>query len=197
LFHGIEIKGSCRKGSTWSTFTFKDIRIQNTHWKHLFLLGRVREPTSWLTVSNVESYVWLGYASLSLSLLLSLSRALSLSLVCIHTKKTKLHQLTHASNQTRESRRLHPRPRRRRSVAPRAARRHRDAPLYARVAESCCVLNPSPEPHAWVVAPARTQGGRVGGVPGVSVMYGVSAPIMCGRYWDRGICNCAMCVEKL
>jgi len=87
LFHGIEIKGSCRKGSTWSTFTFKDIRIQNTHWKHLFLLGRVRKPTSWLTVSNVESYVWLGYASLSLSLLLSLSRALSLSLVCIHTKR--------------------------------------------------------------------------------------------------------------
>ena len=90
LFHGIEIKGSCRKGSTWSTFTLKDIRIQNTHWKHLFLLGRVREPASWLSVSDVESYVWLGYASLSLSLLLSLSRALSLSHVCTHThQKTK------------------------------------------------------------------------------------------------------------
>ena len=90
MFHGIEIKGSCRKGSTWSTFTFKDIRIQNTHWKHLFLLGRVREPASWLSVSDVESYVWLGYVSLSLSLLLSLSRALSLSLVCTHThQKTK------------------------------------------------------------------------------------------------------------
>jgi hypothetical protein len=111
---------------------------------------------------------------LSLSLLLSRSRALSLSLVCIQTKQTKVHQLTHASNQTRESRRLHPRPRRRRSVAPRAARRHSDAPLCARVAESCCVLDPSPAPHAWVVAPARTQGGRVGGVPGVSVMSVVS-----------------------
>jgi hypothetical protein len=66
LFHGIEIKGSCRKGSTWSvsTFTFKDIRIQNMHWKHLFLLGRVREPASWLSVrGDVESYVWLGYVS--------------------------------------------------------------------------------------------------------------------------------------
>ena len=90
LFHGIEIKGSCRNGSTWSTFTFKDIRIQNTHWKHLFLLGRVREPASWLSVSDVESYVWLGYASLSLSLLLSLSRALSLSLVCTHTPKDEI-----------------------------------------------------------------------------------------------------------
>ena len=114
----------------------------------------------------------------------------------MHThKKTKLHQLTHASNQTRESRRLHPRPRRRRSVAPHAARRHRDAPLYARVAESCCVLDPSPAPHAWVVAPARTQGGRVGGVPGVSVLSGVSAPRMWGRYWDRGFAP-VPCVKR-
>ena len=90
MFHGIEIKGSCRKGSTWSTFTFKDIRIQNTHWKHLFLLGRVREPASWLSVSDVESYVWLGYVSLSLSLLLSLSRALSLSRMHTHTPKDEI-----------------------------------------------------------------------------------------------------------
>ena len=164
MFHGIEIKGSCRKGSTWSTFTFKDIRIQNTHWKHLFLLGRVREPASWLSVSDVESYVWLGYVSLSLSPSLSISRALPLSRMHTHTPKDEITPMTHTSNQTRESRRLHPRPRRRRSVAPRAARRHRDAPLYARVAESCCVLDPSPAPHAWVVAPARTQGGRVGGL---------------------------------
>jgi hypothetical protein len=88
LFHGIEIKGSCRKGSTWSTFTFKDIRIQNTHWKHLFLLGRVREPASWRSVSDVESYVWLGYVSLFLSF--SLYRSLSLSRMHTHThQKTK------------------------------------------------------------------------------------------------------------
>ena len=31
VFQPIEIKGSCRKGSTQTTFTFKDIRIQGTH----------------------------------------------------------------------------------------------------------------------------------------------------------------------
>ena len=87
MFHGIEIKGSCRKGSTWSTFTFKDIRIQNTHWKHLFLLGRVREPASWLSVSDVESCVWLGYVSLSLSPSLSIARSPSLSYAHTHTKR--------------------------------------------------------------------------------------------------------------
>jgi hypothetical protein len=77
----------------------------------------------------------------------------------------------------------------------RAARRHRDALLYAGVAESCCVLGPSPAPHAWVVTPARTQGGRVGGVL-ISILSGVSAPRIWGRYWNRGVCNCAMCVDK-
>ena len=46
LFHGIEVKGSCRKGDTRTTFTFKNIRLQGTNWKHLLLVGRVREPTS-------------------------------------------------------------------------------------------------------------------------------------------------------
>ena len=61
LFHGIEVKGSCRKGDTRTTFTFKNIRLQGTNWKHLLLVGRVREPTSWLSIEDVESYVWLGY----------------------------------------------------------------------------------------------------------------------------------------
>ena len=61
LFHGIEVKGSCRKGDTRTTFTFKNIRLQDTNWKHLLLVGRVREPTSWLSIEDVESYVWLGY----------------------------------------------------------------------------------------------------------------------------------------
>jgi len=63
VFQPIEIKGSCRKGSTQTTFTFKDIRIQGTHWKHLFLLGRVREPATWLCVRDVEACVSLGYVS--------------------------------------------------------------------------------------------------------------------------------------
>ena len=64
LFHGIEVKGSCRKGDTRTTFTFKNIRLQDTNWKHLLLVGRVREPTSWLSIEDVESYVWLGYCLL-------------------------------------------------------------------------------------------------------------------------------------
>ena len=31
VFHGHEIKGSCRKGHTGSTFTFKGIRLKGTH----------------------------------------------------------------------------------------------------------------------------------------------------------------------
>ena len=62
-FQGIEIKGSCRKGATHRTFTFKDIRLQGTHWEHLFLLGRAREPASWLHIRQVEACVWLGYVS--------------------------------------------------------------------------------------------------------------------------------------
>ena len=64
LFHGIELKGSCRKGDTSATFTFKSIRLQDTNWKHLLLVGRVRDPTSWLSIEDVESHVWLGYCLL-------------------------------------------------------------------------------------------------------------------------------------
>jgi len=61
LFHGIELKGSCRKGDTSATFTFKSIRLQDTNWKHLLLVGRGRDPTSWLSIEDVESHVWLGH----------------------------------------------------------------------------------------------------------------------------------------
>jgi hypothetical protein len=60
------------------------------------------------------------------------------------------------------------------------------------------VLDPSREPHADVVASACDQGGEYVGVPGVSVMSGVSTPRMWGRYWDLvqdcGVCDCVMCV---
>ena len=61
--------------------TFKDIQIQNTHWKHLFLLGRVREPASWLSVGDVESYVWLGYVSTHIT-----------HYITLHTVFTATHQ---------------------------------------------------------------------------------------------------------
>ena len=64
LFHGIELKGSCRKGDTSATFTFKSIRLQDTNWKHLLLVGRVRDPTSWLSIEDVESHVWPRYCLL-------------------------------------------------------------------------------------------------------------------------------------
>ena len=75
VFHGIEIKGSCRKGHTWSTFTFKGIRLKGTHWKHLLLLGRTREPRSWKNISDVESSIWLGY--IRVCMLRACMRALS------------------------------------------------------------------------------------------------------------------------
>ena len=62
-FQPFEIKGSCRKGSIQTTFTFKDIWLQGTHWKHLFLLGWVREPATWLCVRDVEACVSLGHVS--------------------------------------------------------------------------------------------------------------------------------------
>jgi len=31
------------------------------NWKHLLLVGRVRDPTSWLSIEDVESHVWLGH----------------------------------------------------------------------------------------------------------------------------------------
>jgi len=59
----IEIKGSCRKGSTQTTFKFKDIQLQGTHWKHFFLLDRVREPDTWVCVHDVQACISLGYVS--------------------------------------------------------------------------------------------------------------------------------------
>ena len=62
-FQGIEIKGSAGKGAAQTTFSFKDIRVEGARWKHLFLLGRMYRPSSWLTVADVEPAVWLGYVS--------------------------------------------------------------------------------------------------------------------------------------
>jgi len=59
VFQPIEIKGSCRKGSTQTTFSFKDIRLQGTH----LFLGRVWEPATWFCVRDVEACISLGYVS--------------------------------------------------------------------------------------------------------------------------------------
>jgi len=58
---GIEIKGAGLKRRKKRTFAFKGIRVRGTDWKHLFLLGREREPEGWSTASDVDGCMWLGY----------------------------------------------------------------------------------------------------------------------------------------
>jgi hypothetical protein len=63
VFEGIEIKGCSGRGATQTTFSFKDIRLDGARWRHLFLVGRVYQPSSWLTVADVEPAIWLGYVT--------------------------------------------------------------------------------------------------------------------------------------
>lgn len=57
----IEVKGCiCRRGKR-RAFSFRNIRCAGADWRHLFLLGRVRNPTRWERSSDVEECVWLGY----------------------------------------------------------------------------------------------------------------------------------------
>lgn len=62
---GIEIKGAGLKRGKRCTFAFKGIRLRGTDWKHLFLLGREREPEGWLCADDVGSCLWLGYVERS------------------------------------------------------------------------------------------------------------------------------------
>jgi len=169
LFHGIELKGSCRKGDTSATFTFKSIRLQDTNWKHLLLVGRVRDPTSWLSIEDVESHVWLGYCLLFCMHATPVSACHTRRLCVPHPplRATTVDSDGHGvmaihRAQTREARGLHQSPHDQRPVAPRAARRHRNAPLQARMAELGRVLDPARAPHAGVVGAARAQGGGAG-----------------------------------
>ena len=57
----IEVKGCiCRRGKQ-RAFSFRKIRCAGADWRHLFLLGRVRNPRSWERSSDVEDGIWLGY----------------------------------------------------------------------------------------------------------------------------------------
>ena len=58
---GIEIKGAGLKSKKKRTFAFKGIRVRGTNWKHLFLLGRQREPEGWSSARDVDGCIWLGY----------------------------------------------------------------------------------------------------------------------------------------
>ena len=62
---GIEVKGAGLKRGKRCTFAFKGIRLRGTDWKHLFLLGREREPQGWLCADDVGSCLWLGYVERS------------------------------------------------------------------------------------------------------------------------------------
>mmetsp|Transcript_18285 Transcript_18285/g.43908 ORF Transcript_18285/g.43908 Transcript_18285/m.43908 type:complete len:562 (-) Transcript_18285:24-1709(-) len=57
----IEIKGCiCRRGKR-RAFSFRNIRCEGTDWKHLFLLGRLKNPISWERCSDLEGCVWVGH----------------------------------------------------------------------------------------------------------------------------------------
>jgi hypothetical protein len=57
----IEIKGSiCRKGKK-SCFAFNKIRSYGVDWKHLFLVGRLKNPARWDSVADMDHIMYLGY----------------------------------------------------------------------------------------------------------------------------------------
>jgi hypothetical protein len=61
ILESIEIKGCiCRRGKQ-KAFSFRNIRCAGADWRHLFLLGRLINPTSWERSSDVEGCIWLGY----------------------------------------------------------------------------------------------------------------------------------------
>lgn len=57
----IEVKGSiCRRGKK-SCFAFNKIRSYGVDWKHLFLVGRLRNPCSWESLADMDHIMYLGY----------------------------------------------------------------------------------------------------------------------------------------
>jgi hypothetical protein len=57
----IEVKGSiCRKGKR-NCFSFSKIRSHGADWKHLFLVGRLKNPTRWDTLAEIDHIMYLGY----------------------------------------------------------------------------------------------------------------------------------------
>ena len=57
----IEVKGClCRKGKR-RAFSFRNIRCDGADWRHLFFVGRLRNPRNWGSNADVEHLVWVGY----------------------------------------------------------------------------------------------------------------------------------------
>ena len=57
----IEVKGGiCRKGKK-NSFFFNKIRSAGADWKHLFFVGRLRNPCRWDTLADMEHMMYLGY----------------------------------------------------------------------------------------------------------------------------------------
>lgn len=61
----IEIKGSRAKSGKPNSFAFKAIRCAGTNWKHLFLVGRRREPQKWSDWADVGGAIMLGHVTRS------------------------------------------------------------------------------------------------------------------------------------
>mmetsp|Transcript_32430 Transcript_32430/g.79638 ORF Transcript_32430/g.79638 Transcript_32430/m.79638 type:complete len:125 (+) Transcript_32430:1396-1770(+) len=42
-------------------FSFRNIRCDGADWRHLFFVGRLRNPRKWESNADVEHLVWVGY----------------------------------------------------------------------------------------------------------------------------------------
>ena len=104
----IEVKGGiCRKGKK-NSFFFNKIRSAGADWRHLFFLGRLRNPCRGDTLADVEHMMYLGYIrrdmydrALSRSarssrepMSVSISPASTISWLGKHVKWIKLSDLT-------------------------------------------------------------------------------------------------------
>lgn len=57
----IEIKGClCRRGKK-RAFSFRNIRCAGADWRHLFFVGRLKNPSNWERNADMEQLVWVGY----------------------------------------------------------------------------------------------------------------------------------------
>ncbi|KAJ1465381.1 hypothetical protein T484DRAFT_1757458 [Baffinella frigidus] len=58
----IEVKSGIRRRSKRCAFTFKRIDSgQDAQWRHLFLVGRERNPVDWGSLQELDACMWLGY----------------------------------------------------------------------------------------------------------------------------------------
>jgi hypothetical protein len=51
----------CRRGKRRAFLAFRNIKCDGADWRHLFFLGRLRNPACWERSADLEQVVWVGY----------------------------------------------------------------------------------------------------------------------------------------